>query len=258
MMNIGGDMSDTFYRYKMSHVVTIQEGKNQNTKTIIKNFATICEELKRDPTDIEKFVSYRLNLRVKINKKELVVHGNHSTTSLQNIINDYIRDYVLCKSCGNPETSIYNDKTINALTCSACGSVSKINDGSKLTKYNEYLLKNYKPMNITITKSKKVAKVVKETIMEDPFVLLVRLTEHSSSSHDLHSELLRIKISRDYTDDDIVQLLIKLYIYKKFSLVEVLNKFNYDRVIIFEHMFKNPCRIEQRKNDCNHFRGCSG
>src|SRR5437016_3690456 len=105
MMNIGGSIKDSFYRYKMSPISTIQEGKNQNTRTIIKNFMTVCSELKREPNTIEKFIGYKLNLRTKIEKKELIVHGDHTTASLQNIINDYIKDYVLCKSCGNPETN---------------------------------------------------------------------------------------------------------------------------------------------------------
>lgn len=151
-MNIGGNTNDAFYRYKMTPLSVSQEGKNQNTRTIIKNFTLICSELKRDPMDIEKFIGYKLNLRVKIEKKELMVHGNHTVMVLQNIINEYIKDYVLCGSCGNPETNICNNKIINVLICCACGSSTEVSGSSKLNKrYNEYLIKSYKPNDITKT-----------------------------------------------------------------------------------------------------------
>lgn len=145
-MNIGGNTNDTFYRYKMTPLSISQEGKNQNTRTMIKNFVLICGELKRNPTDIEKFIGYKLNLRVKIDKKELMVHGDHTVVMLQSIISEYIKDYVLCGSCGNPETNICNNKLVNTLVCCACGSTTEVNNSSKLNKrYNEYLIKSYKP-----------------------------------------------------------------------------------------------------------------
>jgi putative translation initiation factor aIF-2 beta subunit len=243
MQNIGGNCNDEFYRYKMSVLGVEYEGKNQNTRTIIKNFINICDELRRDPDLIEKYIGYQLNLRTKIDKIKLVVHSNHDRNVLQNIINGYIKDYVLCRTCHNPETSIVNNSKIIALTCLACGRTNEILNKTKINKkYNEYLLKYINSSIFKISEATP-SKPKKQNELEDPIIVFTNflnnntLTETSCGvqdvSHNIYSELYRIKKSREYDDDQTLRLLIKVHIQTKINNIsDVLKFFNYSHEMV--------------------------
>lgn len=248
-MNIGGDPSDSFHRYKMSPIKITQRRKNGSSKTIITNFLTICTELNREPKNIEKFVSSKMNSRTNIENKELLIQGDHELVVIQQIIKDYIKDYVLCKNCNNPETVIVNNKIINALSCSACGSVCEINSRTKLNeKYNAFLLKNIKPSDVVVTKTlenKTVSK--KEIILSDPMTLLISFMKIPRTSHEIYSELVRIKISRELDDKKIMTLLIKLYLQKKtINLIEILKLFNYRDQFVLDSVATTFIELEQK------------
>jgi translation initiation factor 2 beta subunit (eIF-2beta)/eIF-5 len=234
MINIG-NTKDPFYRYKMSRPILCQEGKNQNTRTIIKNFKTICEELNREPVYIEKYIRYKLNLRTKCLEHELIVHGNHEVSGIQKIISEYINDYVLCNTCQNPETFIVNNKTINALKCIACGSVTRID--CKNDKYNKYLLKTIKASADILTTKPKSIKMTTNPVLEDPIVVVTKFLESKNEliARELYDELVRIKLSRSCNDTDMIELLIKLYVnrsIKKLSDVLTLFTFSSDELFL--------------------------
>lgn len=89
-----------------------------------------------DPT---KYFGCVLGAQVNCDAKNerYIVNGSHDSAKLQDLLDGFIKKYVLCGSCENPETTlVVNQKkgTINAL-CKACGFSGTINLKDKLSTY---------------------------------------------------------------------------------------------------------------------------
>jgi len=120
-LNIGGDRDDPFYRYKMPAVSTTLQRKSGGT-TVINNTQDICESLRRDAKSIAKFLSKELGRPVQLKSGYWTMHGDLTVQVIQEAIFSYIKAYVLCGVCGNPETVMSSKK----LTCKSCGNETKL------------------------------------------------------------------------------------------------------------------------------------
>ncbi len=105
-------------RFEIPQVVVIHQRK----KTILKNFAEIVEYLRRDKRHVSRFLSKELAAPSYIEGNFLVFQANLSTTSIQKKIEKYIKEFVLCKVCGQPDTRLIKEKRINFIKCDACGA----------------------------------------------------------------------------------------------------------------------------------------
>ena len=116
-LNIGGQSSDPFYRYKMPAISILYQRKAGGT-TVVANTVQICKSLNRDSGAIAKWLSKQLSQPVQVVKGCWQLRGTHTVAELQAKIGEYIKQYVLCRVCGNPET-----KPVNAakLECVSCG-----------------------------------------------------------------------------------------------------------------------------------------
>merc|ERR1712088_1034631 len=70
-----------------------------------------------------------------------IVNGSHDAAKLQDMLDGFIKKFVLCENCDNPETDIkaYIKKGILTATCRACGHTSQLDMRHKLTTF---MLKN--------------------------------------------------------------------------------------------------------------------
>jgi translation initiation factor 5 len=74
------------------------------------------------------------------------VNGSHDATKLQDLLDGFIRKFVLCPECDNPETTLtVNQKksTINQ-ACKACGYHEPLEFNHKL---NTFIIKNPPNLN---------------------------------------------------------------------------------------------------------------
>lgn len=123
-MNLNiNNSDDIFYRYKMP---AIQIKQSTNYTTLL-NLSEICKSLDRSEKVILKYLSKKLATASNIKTKEL--NGAYSVSIIQKLIFDFIKEYVLCYSCKNPETYFSGPK----MNCKACGHVQIIS--SSLIKY---------------------------------------------------------------------------------------------------------------------------
>jgi translation initiation factor 5 len=123
-LNIGGNSNDKFYRYKMPAITTFHENTNGGT-TIITNFETIAKLIYRDTSTLEQYFKKQLSANVRFDaKKGLMIRKKVTNMDLQELLSKYINNYVLCKSCGNPETEFEKKQNKVIFTCKACGNVS--------------------------------------------------------------------------------------------------------------------------------------
>jgi translation initiation factor 2 subunit 2 len=91
-------------------------------QTVIKNFSDIAKTLRRDPRHIAKFLFRELAVPGSINGAELVLQGKLSSSIINQRIKDYADEYVLCKECGKPDTSMQKEGYIIIVKCEACGA----------------------------------------------------------------------------------------------------------------------------------------
>lgn len=107
-------------RFKIPQVVV----ESQGPKTAIKNFAEVATDLRREPKQIARFISKELAAPSTIQNGSLVLQMKVSRDLLQKKLEDYIKAFVYCKVCGEPDTKIEKEGRIEFIKCDACGARS--------------------------------------------------------------------------------------------------------------------------------------
>ncbi|KAK8940063.1 putative eukaryotic translation initiation factor 5-2 [Platanthera guangdongensis] len=137
--NIGAANSDdAFYRYKMPRMITKIEGRGNGIKTNVVNMVDIAKALARPASYTTKYFGCELGAQSKFDEKTGTSHvnGAHETVKLAGLLENFIKKYVQCYGCGNPETEIIITKTqMITLKCAACGFLSDVDMRDKLTTF---------------------------------------------------------------------------------------------------------------------------
>ena len=96
------------------------EGKT----TIIKNFKQIVTELGCDERHLFKKICKELGAAGDIQKSSgrAVLKSILKKSSLNSQIENYTKDYIICQTCGKPDTMILKDGRNHILKCQACGT----------------------------------------------------------------------------------------------------------------------------------------
>ena len=147
-LNVNRNVTDLYYRYKMPRILAKVEGKGNGIKTVIVNMADVAKALNRPATYPTKYFGCELGAQTQFDHKNerFIVNGSHDATKLQDLLDGFIRKYVLCPECDNPETDLtilVKKEQINQ-SCKACGyhGILKIHH-----KLNTFILKNPPSMN---------------------------------------------------------------------------------------------------------------
>uniref|UniRef100_A0A8D3BZ80 Eukaryotic translation initiation factor 5 n=1 Tax=Scophthalmus maximus TaxID=52904 RepID=A0A8D3BZ80_SCOMX len=107
-VNVNRSVSDQFYRYKMPRLIAKVEGKGNGIKTVIVNMVDVAKALNRPPTYPTKFFGCELGAQTQFDSKNdrYIVNGSHEANKLQDMLDGFIRKFVLCTECDNPETDL--------------------------------------------------------------------------------------------------------------------------------------------------------
>lgn len=158
-LNINRSVDDAFYRYKMPRIIAKVEGKGNGIKTVIVNMVDVAKALIRPPTYTTKYFGCELGAQTQFDTKNerYIVNGSHDASKLQDLLDGFIKRFVLCPECDNPETNlkVLSKKQIITQRCQACGHQGNIDMRHKLTTF---ILKNppeQDPSASTTTPSKK-------------------------------------------------------------------------------------------------------
>jgi len=98
------------------------EGHFEGKKTIITNFFQIAAHLRRTPEHLQKFLSKELAAQGVQEKERLILNKKISSSKINPKIEQYTKEFVLCKECNKPDTEILKEDRINVLHCLACGA----------------------------------------------------------------------------------------------------------------------------------------
>lgn len=105
-------------RFEIPKPVAHQSGR----QTFIRNFLDIAKTLRREPKHIAKYLSKELATPGVLKGSELVLQAKISAYMIEQRINDYVKDFVLCHECGKPDTNIIEEKQFSFIKCEACGA----------------------------------------------------------------------------------------------------------------------------------------
>lgn len=87
--------------------------------------------------DTLKHFGCELGAQTNFDKKTgtSIVNGAHDAKKLSEVLEIFIKKYVQCYSCGNPETIVKVRKECIFLKCKACGHTSTVDMRDKLTTF---------------------------------------------------------------------------------------------------------------------------
>lgn len=147
-VNVNRGVADQFYRYKMPKLIAKVEGKGNGIKTVIVNMPEVAKALSRPPAYPTKFFGCELGAQTTMDLKNdrFIVNGAHDAARLQDMLDTFIKKFVLCPQCDNPETELQvsQKKQLIHQRCVACGYQGPVDMRHKLTTY---ILKN--PPNVS-------------------------------------------------------------------------------------------------------------
>lgn len=136
-VNVNRNVQDPFYRYKMPRIVAKVEGKGNGIKTVIANMNDVAKALSRPPTYPTKYFGCELGAQTNFDLKNdrYIVNGEHDENKLQDLLDVFIKKFVLCESCENPETVLTVKKQAIYAKCKACGHKYQIDPKQKLSTF---------------------------------------------------------------------------------------------------------------------------
>lgn len=187
--------SDAFYRYKMPRIQLKVEGNGNGIKTVVCNIVEISERLARNVEYPMRFFAHELAATSKFKDDKWILTGQHSQDSIQTCVFDFIKRFVLCKACRNPETVVRVDAKKNIfLDCKACSRTTYI---AALEKLCNIILKLEKPM------AEKVDKVIAEATAKEKKEKKSKKDKKEKSSDETEEEKLD-KATRQISDGDAI------------------------------------------------------
>ena len=85
--------------------------------------------IRRNPEHFQKFLLKQLASSGQIEGDRLVLNQKVPSAKINQKIEEYVKEFVLCKECGKPDTELIKDERLTFIHCLACGAkhpVSKI------------------------------------------------------------------------------------------------------------------------------------
>lgn len=110
-------------RYK-----TVQLKLNYVKKGIqLMNIENFCKMIKTSEELFIYYLSIKLNTKIQKN----IIHGIHEKENINNIIELFLKEIIMCKECKLPEIKIIDQQK----ECMACGKISSIKTNNKIMNY---------------------------------------------------------------------------------------------------------------------------
>ena len=109
-------------RFEMPRIDAVAQG----SQTIIKNFGDITTKLRRDPNHLMKFLTKELAVPGSTDGTRASFQGRLSYRMLVGKLELYVKEYVICKVCGRPDTKLVKEGRIDQMKCEACGARSAV------------------------------------------------------------------------------------------------------------------------------------
>lgn len=100
----------------------------ESRNTYITNLNKIINTLNRDRKHFIGIFLKKAGTMGEIRGQQLFLKGIHKDTSLNKLIEQYCKTYVLCDICNKPDTEIQREGKKLFLKCTACGAREEIRE----------------------------------------------------------------------------------------------------------------------------------
>jgi len=115
----------------MSHerfVIPEAQAFTEGNKTLIKNFKQLAEKCVRDPHHFLKYLVNEVGTAGSYDDQagRATFTGVFTRKLIFDTIDKYVKEFVICKTCGRPDTQINKEGRQAVLLCQACGSTRAI------------------------------------------------------------------------------------------------------------------------------------
>lgn len=98
------------------------EGHVEGRKTILTNFFQIVAHLRRKPEHFQKYLLKELATSGQKEGDRLVLNNKVPSAKINQKIEQYTKEFVLCKECGKPDTELTKQDRLSFIHCLACGA----------------------------------------------------------------------------------------------------------------------------------------
>ena len=98
------------------------EIETYGNKTLITNFSKISNYLRRDKKNLAKYLMKNLATPGIIQGDSLVLQSRISKSIIQKKLDEYVKNFVICKVCGSADTVLIKEGRVLFLKCDACGA----------------------------------------------------------------------------------------------------------------------------------------
>lgn len=112
------ELSQSHDRFELPKV----RGHIQGNKTVISNFPQIASSINRDVDHLLKFILKELATPGEMKNQILFIGRKVSAVMINDKIEKYVKEFVLCKECKKPDTKLIKEDKITFVKCQACGA----------------------------------------------------------------------------------------------------------------------------------------
>lgn len=208
-VNIPRSITDTFYRYKREMLKIKHTGGGNGKITKIENLPKVCKQMERTEEQISKWFSSDLNSPIVAHNGVYSLKGHFTVDQLEDSIEKFVLDFVLCKTCGNPETVIGINSQNIYLRCRSCGGVGEAKSKNKVS---EYILKDKSLRDKTLKDTSKTGEFLvvkkKEDIQKD-YTELKEFIAQNKFSHELNSLRDKLRLTPKELSEKICEYLLE-------------------------------------------------
>ncbi len=98
------------------------KGHFEGKKTILTNFMQIASHIRRDINHFLKYLLKELAASGQIDGERLILNIKVPSAKINDKIESYVKEFVLCKECGKPDTKLTKQDRLTFVHCLACGA----------------------------------------------------------------------------------------------------------------------------------------
>lgn len=97
-------------------------GHFEGKKTILTNFYQIASYIRRNPEHFQKFMLKELAASGQKEGDRLILNMIVPSAKINQKVEEYVKEFVLCKECKKPDTEIIREDRFTFIHCLACGA----------------------------------------------------------------------------------------------------------------------------------------
>lgn len=99
------------------------ESFSEGNKTIVRNFGSAVDSVRRKREEVMKYLSKELAVPVNMDSDRLILQRKFFGDLINKKFEDYVNSYVICRQCKKPDTRVEEmGHGLKNIVCEACGA----------------------------------------------------------------------------------------------------------------------------------------